>query len=107
MFMRAFIPISAILIFGAMRMPPRLPVVHEITMTADAYKPGEITVAVGDTVVWYNTDIVTHTATSRGSNWDSGRLKSGKRFRWVATVAGRFPYTCSTHRGMKGAIIVR
>ena len=87
--------------------PVRTPVAHEITMAADTYRPTELTVTRGDTIVWFNTDIVTHTATSRGGYWDSGRIKRGKRFRWVAETPGRYLYICSTHRGMRGAIVVR
>ena len=98
---------AAILAITTAQSQVRTPVSHEITMAADSYRPTELTVAPGDTIVWFNTDIVTHTATSRGGYWDSGRLKRGKRFRWVAATAGRYAYICSTHRGMKGTVIVR
>lgn len=101
--------IFAVAIFAipAAHSSVRTPAAHEITMAADSYRPTELTVARGDTIVWFNTDIVTHTATSRGGFWDSGRLKRGRRFRWLASTPGRYPYICSTHRGMIGTIIVR
>lgn len=98
---------AAIFAIPATHSSVRTPASHEITMTADGYRPTELSVARGDTIVWFNTDIVTHTATSRGGYWDTGRLKRGRRFRWVAATSGRYPYICSTHRGMRGTIIVR
>ena len=79
----------------------------EIAMTADNYSPNEATAAVGDTVIWKNVDLVPHTATSREKGWDSGKLKPGKDFRWVATKAGTWKYICSTHRRMRGTLIVK
>ena len=98
---------AVIITTPAVQSAVHAPVSHEITMAADSYRPTELTVARGDTVVWFNTDIVTHTATSRGGYWDSGRIKRGKRFRWVAATPGRYLYICSTHRGMRGTIVVR
>lgn len=107
MHLHHFIFVAIVIAIPAAHPPVYTPVSHEITMAADSYRPTELTVARGDTIVWFNTDIVTHTATSRGGFWDSGRLKRGKRFRWVAVSSGRYPYVCSTHRGMRGTIVVR
>jgi len=107
MHLRPLIIAAVIIMIPAAQSPVRTPVAHEITVASDSYRPTELTVARGDTIVWFNTDIVTHTATSRGGDWDSGRIKRGKRFRWVAATPGRYLYTCSTHRGMRGAIVVR
>ena len=106
MHLRLLIFTAAIVTISAVPPARRTPVSHEITMAADSYRPTELTVARGDTIVWFNTDIVTHTATSRGGYWDSGRIKRGKRFRWVAANPGRYLYICSTHRGMRGTIVV-
>ena len=40
---------------------------YDVGMVADGYRPAELTVAVGDTVVWENTSARTHTVTDRKS----------------------------------------
>lgn len=37
---------------------------YDVGMVADGYRPAELTVAVGDTVVWENTSARTHTVTA-------------------------------------------
>jgi plastocyanin len=79
----------------------------EITMTPESYRPADLTVQRGDTVVWRNTDIVVHTASSRSGAFDSGRIKAGEQFRWVPATAGVFPYICTKHRQMRGTLTVK
>lgn len=86
---------------------PRKPVRRELIISSEIFRPATVTVQLGDTVVWRNTDIVRHTTTSRKAAWDSGKLKSGARFVWVANQAGVFDYYCITHKGMKGTLTVK
>jgi plastocyanin len=88
---------------------PARPTVHhvDVAMTADSYSPAEAVAAVGDTVIWKNADLVAHTATSKGPGWDSGKIKPGKDFRWVATKPGTWQYLCTTHRRMRGTLTVK
>jgi plastocyanin len=85
---------------------PALAVRHEITMTPESYRPGDLTVERGDTIIWRNTDIVVHTATSRTGAFDSG-LKAGQKFAWIAKDTGRFAYICTKHKLMRGTLTVR
>ncbi len=80
---------------------------HEITMTPESYRPGDLTVERGDTIVWRNTDIVVHTATSRTGAFDSGRIKAGETFAWIPKDTGRFAYICTKHKLMRGTLTVR
>ena len=92
---------------GAAHVAPTPPARHDITMTPESYRPGDLTVQRGDTIVWRNTDIVVHTATSRTGAFDSGRIKAGKTFAWIAADTGRFAYMCTKHKLMRGTLIVR
>ncbi len=83
------------------------PVRHEIAMTPESYRPGELTVQLGDTIVWHNTDIVAHSATSRSGAFNSGRMKAGEQYRWVPKEPGRYPYICTKHKLMRGTITVK
>ena len=86
---------------------PIAPMRHEITMTPESYRPGDLTVQRGDTIVWRNTDIVVHSATSRTGAFDSGRLKAGAQFLCIAKDTGRFAYSCTKHKLMRGTLTVQ
>ena len=72
-----------------------------------AYAPDEISVDVGTTVTWVNTDSIAHTSTSNATGWNSGSIPAGRQFSFVFRTAGSFPYRCTIHPGMVGAVIVR
>jgi len=82
------------------------------------FVPAEVTVNVGDTVVWTNSDSATHTVTSGivddpatwGELFDSG-LGAGKgipgsKFMHTFDEVGEYPYLCQLHPWMEGKVIV-
>jgi plastocyanin len=89
---------------AATRPAPRT---HTVTIDASSFKPETLTIAVGDSVVWTNRDIIPHTATSKAAGFDSGRLDEGKSWKFTATKKGQFPYICSYHPTMTGEVRVR
>lgn len=78
-----------------------------VDITGFAFRPGELTVSAGDTVVWTNGDALPHTTSADSGAWSSPELGPGERFRFVATRAGRFPYHCSAHPVMRATLVVR
>ena len=72
-----------------------------------AYNPGEVSVSVGGTVTWVNTDRESHTSTSNAAGWDSGIIAPGRQFSSTFSTAGTFPYHCAIHPGMVGTVVVR
>ena len=81
---------------------------HTVEIRGMEFHPAVLTVAVGDTVVWINRDIVPHTATGHGrSRWDTGQLTQGQEGRYVARRAGETSYACTLHPTMHGKLIVR
>lgn len=72
-----------------------------------AFHPAELTVNVGDTVVWKNTDVVSHTVTAADGSFDSDEIKSGKSWTMVANKGGTFAYACSPHPNMRGKLTVK
>ena len=72
-----------------------------------AFAPDEADVAVGTTVTWTNSDVVTHTSTSNNGVWNSGNVQPGAQFSVTFTTAGTFPYHCTIHPGMVGSVVVR
>ncbi|HEX7088911.1 MAG TPA: cupredoxin family copper-binding protein [Longimicrobiales bacterium] len=70
------------------------------------FQPDTLRVAVGDTVVWINRDIVGHTATDSAGAWDSGELPKDGRWAYVPRAPGEWAYLCVLHPSMKGRLIV-
>jgi plastocyanin len=64
-------------------------------------------VKVGDVVTWINKDLVPHTATSRTGGFDSGAIDPGKSWKFTATRAGDFPYSCVFHPTMTALLRVK
>jgi len=72
--------------------------------------PDEVTINVGDTIVWTNNDPAIHTATSTGgtASFDSGNLNNGETFMRVFNQAGATDYRCELHPAtMTGMITVQ
>lgn len=80
--------------------------VINIDIKSFKYNAPEVTVAVGDTIVWVNQDGAPHTATARDGSFDTGTLKKGKSGEVTATAAGTFEYFCKFHRNMIGTMTV-
>jgi plastocyanin len=78
------------------------------------FVPEEVTINVGDTVIWKNSDTATHTVTSGtveapdrwGEVFDSGLGKPGSEFRHTFDTPGEYPYLCQLHSWMKGKVTV-
>lgn len=77
---------------------------HQVVMRGGEFVPGEITVAVGDTVTWRNADVVPHTVT--GSGWTSGELLDGQAFTRVIAEGDPGRYVCDYHPAMTGTLRV-
>ena len=75
----------------------RKPVTHTVTIDGARFSPADLSLAVGDSVVWVNKDILAHTATSSKPGFDSKVIPPGKSWRYTAKRKGEFPYTCVFH----------
>jgi plastocyanin len=71
-----------------------------------AFSPETLTVPAGTTVIWENSDSVSHTTTSEDEAWDSDSLASGDEFSFTLDEAGTFSYFCQIHPSMTGSIVV-
>jgi len=69
------------------------------------FSPSTITIPVGGTVVWTNTDPVTHTITSSNGVWDSGDLPTGQSFVYTFNSTGTFNYH-DKYQNFAGTVIV-
>lgn len=71
------------------------------------FHPAELTVALGDTVVWTNADALAHTTVADSGAWSSPEMRQGERFRFVTAKSGRFSYHCAAHPVMRATLVVR
>lgn len=78
--------------------------VIKIDIAKMVYLPVTVTVKVGDTIEWTNSDFLAHTATDRAKAFDLN-LPPGKTARLVISKAGTISYFCRYHPNMKGTIV--
>jgi plastocyanin len=76
-------------------------------MNTAGFHPPELQLAVGDTVIWANHDLVPHTSTASDSSWDTGAVNPDQEGRFVPKHPGTFQYSCTFHPVMRGKLIVR
>ena len=81
--------------------------VHSVAIRAFRYAPAAVTVAVGDTVVWINEDVVPHTATAAARAWDTGSIGGKESGRVAIDRAGTHSYVCTFHPDMKAEVVAR
>ena len=86
---------------------PDKPATHTITIEEMQFKPAELTVKAGDSIVWVNKDMFPHTATSKAKSFDSQQIEPGKSWTYRAVKKGAGPYICSLHPTMQGTLRVR
>ena len=77
---------------------------HAVEIREFTFQPDTLRVAVGDTVVWTNRDVVPHTVTS--DVWDSGAVERGSSWVLVAAASDTIGYVCTLHPAMTGTLIV-
>jgi plastocyanin len=94
-----------LLLMVGLTAPPKT---HTVEIRGMGFHPAVLTVAVGDTIVWINRDIVPHTATATsGTKWDTGQLLQGQTGRYVASHAGVVRYVCTLHPTMPAKLVIR
>jgi plastocyanin len=71
------------------------------------FGPQAITVPVGTTVTWTNSDDIPHTAVSTDGVFKSKVMDTDEKFSYTFTKAGTYPYYCSVHPKMTGQIVVK
>jgi plastocyanin len=79
------------------------------------FNPSPINSTIGNTIIWINTDVETHTVTSgspdnnitKGKEFDSGNLNPNQTFEHLFNKAGTYNYFCIIHPSMAGVINVK
>ena len=72
-----------------------------------SFGPQTLTVPVGATVVWTNSDDIPHTAASTEGLFKSKVMDTDEKFSYTFTKAGTYPYYCTIHPKMTGKVVVQ
>jgi plastocyanin len=70
------------------------------------FAPLSITVQVGDTVTWTNSDSAQHLVQADNGAFKSDTLQQGDQYTYQATTPGTFTYYCQFHPFMKATLVV-
>jgi len=69
------------------------------------FKPQQLSVHLGDTILWINKDIVVHNVTEdTAQTWTSGNIPIDSSWRKIPESS--FNYLCSIHPTMKASVTV-
>jgi plastocyanin len=79
---------------------------EDVAITGFSYAPREVTVSVGDTVTWTNSDAQAHTASSDSGAFETNAIGNGASASVTFSTAGTFPYHCEFHPDMTGSVTV-
>jgi plastocyanin len=79
---------------------------HTVVIEGVRFDPQELTVKVGDTIVWINHDPFPHTATAVDKTFDSHEIAAGGSWKYTVKKAGILAYACSLHPTMLGTLRV-
>jgi plastocyanin len=71
------------------------------------FGPQTLTVPVGTTVTWTNSDDIPHTSVSTEGVFKSKVLDTDENFSYTFTKAGTHPYYCTIHPKMTGKVVVQ
>jgi amicyanin len=82
---------------------------NSVSIKNYAYSPSPLTVKVGTTVTWTNTDIARHTVTVDDATKNGPKspfFGQGQSYSFTFTQAGTFTYHCEPHPYMHGTVEV-
>lgn len=81
---------------------------NRVSIQNYACSPQVAKVTRGESIIWTNSDMVTHSITSTGSlpGLQSNSLKSGASYSYVFDNPGEYVYQCGDYANVYGKIIV-
>jgi plastocyanin len=80
---------------------------NTVEIKSFAFAQPTITIKVGESVVWKNSDATGHSATADDKSFDTGILAQGESSEPITfSKAGTYTYHCTPHPNMKATVIV-
>jgi len=80
---------------------------NQVKIDNFSFSPATVTVPVGTTVTWTNSDDIPHTVVSDDKAFKSKVLDTDEKFSYTFTKPGTYPYFCSIHPKMTAKIVVQ
>ncbi len=80
---------------------------QEVSIEFSDYRPSQLDVLPGETVLWTNVSQRTHTVTSDTGLFDSDQVQAGQSFSFRFDEVGSYLYHCTIHPSITGEIDVR
>jgi len=76
------------------------------------FKPNQLEIRKGETVIWMNGDAIEHSVTAGKPGkpteaFDSGFFTKGGTYSYTFEAAGSFTYFCQRHPNMQGTVKVQ
>jgi plastocyanin len=81
--------------------------IAEVKIDNFVFGPQTLTVPVGTTVTWTNSDDIPHTSVSTEGVFKSKVLDTDEKFSYTFSKAGTYPYYCTIHPKMTGKVVVQ
>ncbi|GAA4483073.1 hypothetical protein GCM10023094_34100 [Rhodococcus olei] len=79
---------------------------NTVQITGFAFAPASITIPVGTTVTWTNSDEEPHTVTAADGAFRSPGMGTGATYAFTFREPGTFDYICTIHPFMHGTVTV-
>jgi len=96
--------IAAAAVAAGERNAPRR---HTVTTEGNAFRPADLTVDRGDTVVWVNRDFYPHTTTENEGHFDSGAIPAKESWELTIEASGDLRYSRTLHPTMTARLPAR
>ncbi len=111
MFRWGMVAVTAIVVAAALIPTGAAPtgggVRHRVDIQRFTFMPERLVVAVGDTVVWVNRDLVPHALAAQDGSWGSSSLETNITWELRVTEETSGAYFCPYHPTMRGQVQVR
>src|SRR5437868_3831144 len=100
-----FLNILAASFFGLQSLAS--PSTKDVVIENMKFNPEHLEIHPGDTVVWNNKDIVSHTVTEEKELFNSGEVKPGASWKKTFRKESVISYRCLYHPNMKASLVIR
>lgn len=111
--MRQLRRLSQIIFASGLALGFAAPAVHaadvHVNIVGNSFLPRNVTIQLGDTVIWTNNNQGVHNVVANGGSFSSGPPDDDFTFSHTFTSGGEFDYHCQVHQfmGMTGSVIVQ
>lgn len=86
--------------------PPSFGGTVGVTITKNGFAPGDVSIVVGDSVTWTNTDQSAHQIVANGGAFTSPLLATGQSWSFTFANAGKFNYQDANAKKLRGIVQV-